>query len=128
MVRYERLNDFSIHWLQNTEKNQFYDSSGRSARYRESPSSDSEYAPVRIPWRGIILAVVLLFVGTIFISVSALILSGVMRFENLDNIAPYGVMIIGILCFIPGAYHVRLAYCAYRGYDGYYFEDIPNFD
>ena len=30
--------------------------------------------------------------------------------------------------FIPGAYHVRIAYYAYKGYDGYSYDDIPEFD
>jgi hypothetical protein len=30
--------------------------------------------------------------------------------------------------FIPGAYHVRIAYYAFKGYIGYSFEDIPEFD
>ena len=38
------------------------------------------------------------------------------------------VLIIGALMFIPGAYHVRIAYYAYKGYDGYSYDDIPEFD
>jgi len=30
--------------------------------------------------------------------------------------------------FIPGAYHIRIAYYAYTGEQGYSFEDIPDFD
>lgn len=30
--------------------------------------------------------------------------------------------------FIPGFYHVRIAYYAWKGYRGYSFEDIPDFD
>ena len=38
------------------------------------------------------------------------------------------VLILGVLMFIPGSYHVHLAYYAWKGYDGYNFEDIPEFD
>ena len=30
--------------------------------------------------------------------------------------------------FIPGAYHVRIAYYAYRKYPGFSFDDIPEFE
>lgn len=38
------------------------------------------------------------------------------------------VIILGAIMFIPGAYHVRLASYAYKGYDGYSYDDIPEFD
>ena len=38
------------------------------------------------------------------------------------------VIILGSIMFIPGAYHVRLAYCAFVGYHGYSYDDIPEFE
>lgn len=38
------------------------------------------------------------------------------------------MLILGSLMFIPGFYHVRIAYYAWKGYRGYSFEDIPAFD
>lgn len=38
------------------------------------------------------------------------------------------VLVLGALMFIPGAYHVRIAYYAYKKYPGYTFDDIPDFD
>ena len=38
------------------------------------------------------------------------------------------LIIIGLIMFIPGAYHVRIAFNAYRGYSGFSFEDIPEFN
>lgn len=38
------------------------------------------------------------------------------------------VLILGMLMFIPGVYHVRIAYYAYKGYPGYSYEDIPEFE
>jgi hypothetical protein len=35
---------------------------------------------------------------------------------------------IGALLFIPGFYHVRIAYYAWRKCEGFSFEDIPNDD
>ena len=38
------------------------------------------------------------------------------------------LIILGIIMFLPGAYHIRIAYYAYRQYPGYSFDDIPEFD
>jgi hypothetical protein len=38
------------------------------------------------------------------------------------------LLFLGALLFIPGAYHVRIAYYAYRGYHGYDFSQIPTMD
>ena len=38
------------------------------------------------------------------------------------------LILLGLLMFIPGAYHVRVAYMAYFGYEGFSFDDIPSFD
>ncbi len=38
------------------------------------------------------------------------------------------ILILGIVMFIPGAYHVRIAYYAWHGYTGYSFQDIPEFE
>lgn len=47
-------------------------------------------------------------------------------FQYADRTWP--VLIIGALMFIPGVYHVRIAYYAFRGYQGFSYEDIPEFD
>jgi hypothetical protein len=36
------------------------------------------------------------------------------------------LFIIGSLLFLPGFYHVYIAYMAWRKFEGYSFEDIPN--
>ena len=38
------------------------------------------------------------------------------------------LLFLGSLLFIPGFYHVRIAYYAYRGYHGYDFSQIPTFE
>uniref|UniRef100_A0A8B9W4P5 Transmembrane protein 230 n=1 Tax=Bos mutus grunniens TaxID=30521 RepID=A0A8B9W4P5_BOSMU len=38
------------------------------------------------------------------------------------------VLIIGILVFLPGFYHLRITYYASKGYQGYSYDDIPDFD
>lgn len=47
-------------------------------------------------------------------------------FQHSDRTVP--VLIIGILVFLPGIYHLRIAYYASKGYHGYSYDDIPDFD
>ncbi|KAJ7418596.1 hypothetical protein WISP_58218 [Willisornis vidua] len=46
--------------------------------------------------------------------------------QDTDRAIP--VLIIGILVFLPGFYHLRIAYFASQGYRGYSYDDIPDFD
>jgi hypothetical protein len=47
-------------------------------------------------------------------------------FQYADRTWP--LIILGVIMFVPGAYHVRIAYYAYRQYPGYSFDEIPEFD
>lgn len=47
-------------------------------------------------------------------------------FQFADRVWP--MIIMGFLMFIPGAYHVRIAFYAYKGLPGYSFDDIPEFE
>ena len=47
-------------------------------------------------------------------------------FQHPDRTIP--VIIIGLLVFLPGFYHLRIAYYAAKGYRGYSYDDIPDFD
>ncbi|XP_067656815.1 transmembrane protein 230-like [Haliotis asinina] len=85
-----------------------------------------ERPPPKIPYKAILLATGLFVAGSILIVVGALLLSGYISPQYSDRTWP--VLILGALMFIPGAYHVRLAYYAYKGYDGYSYEDIPEFE
>jgi hypothetical protein len=38
------------------------------------------------------------------------------------------MFVLGSILLIPGFYHVRIAYCAWRQYEGYSFDDIPSDD
>ncbi|XP_002736410.1 transmembrane protein 230-like [Saccoglossus kowalevskii] len=82
--------------------------------------------PVKVPLKAIGLAVFLFVVGSALIIVGSLLLSGYIDSKYSDRTWP--VLILGVLVFIPGFYHVRIAYYAYKGYRGYSYEDIPNFD
>jgi hypothetical protein len=36
------------------------------------------------------------------------------------------LLTLGSITFLPGFYHTRIAYYAYKGYEGYSLDDIPD--
>ncbi|EDO37093.1 predicted protein [Nematostella vectensis] len=80
----------------------------------------------KVPWRAICLAIGLFTVGTILLVIGSLLFTGHFDVKYADR--TYPMLILGSIMFIPGFYHVRLAYYAWKGYRGYSFEDIPDFD
>ncbi|KFM82151.1 hypothetical protein X975_06272, partial [Stegodyphus mimosarum] len=104
-----------------------------SARYHKLTKSDDGFVDLqfqkpqsKIPWGGIILALFLFIAGTLLITFASLLFTGHINGKHTEGAWP--LLILGALMFIPGVYHVRIAYFAYRGYPGYVFDDIPDFD
>ncbi|CAG8477772.1 9556_t:CDS:2 [Ambispora gerdemannii] len=65
--------------------------------------------------------------GALGIIFGSLITAGIIADDSwLDKGKPF--LFLGSLLFIPGAYHVRLAYYAYKEYEGYDFNQIPDWD
>lgn len=94
----------------------------------DSGFSDAQFEapPPKIPWKAITLAAFLFLVGTILLIVGSLIVTGHIDTKYSDRLWP--MIILGGIMFLPGAYHIRIAYCAYKQYPGYSFTDIPEFD
>ena len=42
-----------------------------------------------------------------------------------NHMQEIGFTVLGLLTFIPGFYHTRLAYYTWRGYPGYRWDSIP---
>ncbi|VDK44074.1 unnamed protein product [Anisakis simplex] len=80
----------------------------------------------KIPWKALLLAGVLFVIGLILILSSLLMFSGIVETSHRDRILP--ILVLGVIMFIPGAYHVRIAYHAFKGDRGFSFDDIPDFD
>ncbi|CAK1585214.1 unnamed protein product [Parnassius mnemosyne] len=105
----------------------------RQDGYTAVPNDDSgfsdaqfEVPPPRIPWKAISLAAFLFIVGTILLTVGSLIVTGHIDTKYLDRLWP--MIVLGGIMFLPGAYHIRIAFYAYKEYPGYSFADIPEFE
>ncbi|XP_018589986.1 transmembrane protein 230a [Scleropages formosus] len=106
---------------------------GSKVKYSKVASSEDGYidlqfkrSPPKVPYKAIALATFLFVVGSLLIIIGALLLAGYIEVTHPDRTIP--VLIIGVLVFLPGFYHLRIAYYASKGYRGYSYEDIPDFD
>ncbi|KAI3382112.1 hypothetical protein SNEBB_009664 [Seison nebaliae] len=99
-----------------------------TTKYDPDQIHDSQFDefPVSVPVKAIVLAFVLFLIGTTLLLLAILMMTDVIKIKNSTRIWP--LFILGIMCFIPGAYHLRVAFYAYRGYDGFNYTDIPSFD
>ncbi|NP_001086152.1 transmembrane protein 230 L homeolog [Xenopus laevis] len=102
-------------------------------KYSKLSATDDGYidlqfkkSPPKIPYKAIALATVLFLIGTLLIVIGSLLLTGYISPGGNERAIP--VLIIGILVFLPGFYHLRIAYYASKGYRGYSYDDIPDFD
>ncbi|KAG9133506.1 hypothetical protein Leryth_027270 [Lithospermum erythrorhizon] len=76
----------------------------------------------RLPSKEIGLAVSLLIFGTL-----AILFGVYMASHKIGGDQAHGLFfaILGGVLFIPGFYYTRIAYYAYKGYQGFTFADIP---
>ncbi|XP_063067474.1 transmembrane protein 230a isoform X2 [Engraulis encrasicolus] len=102
-------------------------------KYSRLADSDEGYidlqfkkGPPKVPYKAIALATFLFLIGSLLIVIGGLLLSGYIQVSDPNRTIP--VLIIGVLVFLPGFYHLRIAYYASKGYRGYSFDDIPDFD
>jgi len=82
--------------------------------------------PPKPPVKSILLAVFLFTLGSLLLIIGSLLFTGYIDVQYADR--TYPMLILGSLLFIPGFYHVRIAYYAWKGYKGYSYEDIPDFE
>ncbi|KAM8828735.1 transmembrane protein 230-like isoform 2-T5 [Spinachia spinachia] len=106
--------------------------SNNKVKYSRLAADDDGYIDLqfkksqpKVPYKAIGLAIFLFMIGSSLIIFGALLLSGTIMVEHPDRTIP--VIIIGVLVFLPGFYHLRIAYYAAKGYRGYSYDDIPDF-
>ncbi|XP_054896726.1 transmembrane protein 230-like [Poeciliopsis prolifica] len=106
--------------------------SNNKVKYSRLAADDDGYidlqfkkSPPKIPYKAIGVAVILFLIGSLLIILGALFQTGIINVENPNRTVP--IIVIGLLVFLPGFYHVRIAYYAAKGYRGYSYDDIPDF-
>ncbi|XP_037504620.1 transmembrane protein 230 [Rhipicephalus sanguineus] len=111
-----------------TEKKHF-----SNVKYQRMQRTDDGFVDIqfqktlsRVPKKAIALATCLFIGGSALIVLASFIFAGF--FDPKYDDSSWPVLVLGALMFIPGAYHVRIAYYAYKKYPGYTFDDIPDFD
>uniref|UniRef100_A0A667HDR5 Transmembrane protein 230 n=1 Tax=Lynx canadensis TaxID=61383 RepID=A0A667HDR5_LYNCA len=94
-------------------------------KYSRLSSTDNGYidlqfkkSPPGIPYKVIMLATALVWIGAFLIAIGSLLLG--------KQACP--VLILGTLVLLPEFYHLRMAYYASKGYQCYSYNDIPDFD
>ncbi|KAH9426929.1 hypothetical protein DERP_011598 [Dermatophagoides pteronyssinus] len=76
-----------------------------------------------IPWKGILLAFTLTLIGIIIVIVFICSQMDWIAFRPDDN---FTFLTLAFITLVPGLYHSIIAFRAYRGYDGYSFDDIAD--
>lgn len=77
---------------------------------------------VRENWRMVLAAVTLLVIGVGLLATGAMALA-----DPLSGLQGAVFLLAGLICFVPGAYHVVFIYMAARGRRGYSFHQLPLF-
>ena len=85
---------------------------------------DSEAPAAKPPVKSIVLAAVLLLLGSGMLTVWSLMVAGVIGVGEGGKATP--ILIIGLVCFVPGVYNVRTAIYAWKGGRGFSYADIPS--
>ncbi|CAF0941843.1 unnamed protein product [Adineta ricciae] len=84
-----------------------------------------EAAP-KAPIYAIGLATALFLLGSLMITLGSLMLTGYIKTQYSDRTWP--LIVVGSLVFLPGFYHLRIAYWAWKGDKNFSFADIPDLD
>ena len=102
------------------------------SRIQTRPNAD-EYLDIqfekrskKFPLKSIVFASFLFVFGSILILFSIYNLIGDISMDNFNRYT--ALLILGLIMFIPGFYHVSIACLAFKQYPGYSFDDIIDFD
>lgn len=82
--------------------------------------------PIKVPIKSICIAIILFILGSVMLTLGSLMLAGVLN-QGGGSFRAAPLMVIGSIIFIPGAYNVKTAYYAWKGYHGYSYADIAGF-
>ena len=77
----------------------------------------------KLPLKSIIIAILLFLIGSFLLTIGGLMIGGIIGHSS-EGAVP--LLVLGGITFLPGFYHLRLAFYAWKGYLGYSFSDIPD--
>lgn len=80
----------------------------------------------KIFYKVIVFVIVLFLIGVFFIIIGFFLLLGYISKGGVDWVVL--VLIIGILVFLFGFYYLCIVYYVFKGYCGYFYDDILDFD
>ncbi|XP_008565966.1 PREDICTED: transmembrane protein 230-like [Galeopterus variegatus] len=83
-------------------------------------------SPTKIPYKAIACATVQCLVGAVLVITGCLLLAGYLSNVGTSRAVPF--LIVGVLVFLPGFYHLFVACRAHRGCRGYSYDDLPDLD
>ena len=118
----EDLN-FDAEKVLNSKQKPTYDELRRLARYFHFNMPENPYYREKIPYKTIIAVTVLFIIGTIFLTIFTM-----KMLEDGDFKKHYEFMLLGLITFIPGSYHVVIAFMACRGVKDWSYRDVAVFD
>uniref|UniRef100_A0A8C9GVI0 Transmembrane protein 230 n=1 Tax=Piliocolobus tephrosceles TaxID=591936 RepID=A0A8C9GVI0_9PRIM len=101
-------------------------------KYSRLSSTDDGYIDLqfnktpKIPYKSIALAIVLFLIGAFLIIIVSP--PAVRPHQQRGGRPAVPVLILGILVFLPGFNYLHITYYASKGYCGYSYDDIPDFD
>ena len=75
------------------------------------------------PFKSILLALLLFLIGSALLTIGGLMIGGILG-DSSEGAIP--LLVLGGIAFLPGFYHLRLAFYAWKGYLGYSYADIPS--
>ncbi|XP_064612488.1 transmembrane protein 134-like [Liolophura sinensis] len=98
----------------------FADCASISTKTWPDEKSWLKHPKVRENWRVVLASFLLVVVG-----IALLITGTVVQVVSGNFLHSFVVFLIGIICIIPGAYHLIYIYCAVRGRQGFSFYNLP---
>ncbi|EGW08338.1 UPF0414 transmembrane protein C20orf30-like [Cricetulus griseus] len=81
-------------------------------------------SPAKIPLKTIICTTLQFLIGTTLILAGCLLLTGYISHVGISR--AIAVLIVGILVFVPGCYHLVIIYRTCRGCQTYSYSDLPD--
>ena len=116
-VRYRKLNQ---------DDNYVEETDSVSQNHEDFLAQQFEKPATKVPWKGVIYALILFLLGSGLLLAGCLIVTGhIDPVEHNERFWP--LILLGSLMFIPGSYHTYFAYKAFTGDPDWDFDEFPDF-